>query len=150
MFVQAASFDAKGRYGLIATADDVVRVTTNGGRSWTVTDMAALGLVASDGIWRVDHAAVGVDGTCLVANAGEGLVWFRDGSGDWVAPDDWKSLGEISVFEFDANGCHGLIGTDGGSIRVTKDGGQTWEDYPKLEHDIWDSWRVVPVHRKAE
>ena len=113
--------------------------------------MTALGLIDGEGTWHVDHAAVGVEGTWLVANAGEGLIWFRDGSGEWVAPDDWENLGEINIFEFDANGCHGLIGTDRGSIRVTNDGGRSWEDFPKLEHDVWgDSWRVVPVHRTAE
>lgn len=146
-FVEAASFDAKGRYGLIATADGMFRVTTNGGQSWTVTDMAALGLIDSDETWRVDHAVVGVDGTWLIANSEAGLIWFRDSSGEWVAPNDWEISGEITVFGFDAHGCHGLIGTDGGSIRVTSDGGRSWESFPDLKLETFvDCW-AVPVQR---
>ena len=142
-FVKVARFDANGRHGLIVTRDDKIRVTTDGGLSWTVTDMVEMGL---DDWEEVDQAAVGVDGTWLVANSQNGLIWFRDTSGIWIVPDGWGNLGTIAVFEFDAAGNHGLIGTSERSMRVTRDGGRSWERFPDWEQDLWDSW-AVPVRR---
>ena len=147
-FVKAARFDADGRHGLIVTCDGNVRVTADGGVSWTITHLVALGLDSDDWI-GVDRAAVGVDGTCLVANSQEGLIWFRDTLGAWVVPDSWENLGGMGLFEFDATGRHGLIGTYQGSIRVTRDGGRSWESFPDVEQLSSASWAMLVQRPQA-
>ena len=86
---------------------------------------------------------------CMVALAENGelieLPAAEEGEPFWFLGHGTK--GEVTAFEFSPNLEHGLIGTRDGTIRLTADGGKTWESPTRKEVGLndteWVSGAVV-------
>ena len=114
-------FDAEGQHGLITTLDGAVRVTTDGGKTWTLWTEDAIGLNRTE---QVFGAAVGSDGSRLVLGD-DGTVRIWDGE-RWGESEGVVGSSLATAFDFGPNGLHGLVGTEDGAVHVTADRGKTW------------------------
>ncbi len=136
----ALEFSPNLEHGLIGTADGVIHLTADGGKTWKRQTWREVGL--NDGEWVVE-AVVGDEGSRLVVGD-EGSVRVSDGR-EW---EEMSGFGEflVTAFKFHADLKHGLIGTSDGAIHLTADGGKTWKSRTRQEVGLNErEWAVGAV-----
>jgi photosystem II stability/assembly factor-like uncharacterized protein len=90
--------------------------TTNGGVSWTAL---------SGGPSDVEYAAISSTGVYYAVGNNNSSVWkFTNGAWTQLNPDNSQGIHTVSIDPF--NPLHIIVGTPGGNLNQSLDGGATW------------------------
>ena len=118
--VTFAAFRNDGERAAIGTTDGSLHWTINGGQEWTRTTRRELGLKRNE--WVIEALVLRHGPVLIVGDEGSVKVHTQNG---WV-DSSIDAQASVTVVEFDDNKQLGAIGTIGGSLHWTINGGETW------------------------
>ncbi|NJC04500.1 hypothetical protein GGQ97_000293 [Sphingomonas kaistensis] len=122
----------QGNVVYVGTAGSGVYASSDGGQTWK----------AIGGPSTIDTAVISPDGSYYATGLTDGTIWkYSNGTWKALGTDSNNGIHSIAIDPFDPS--HLIIGTPGGTLQESRDGGATWSGwswYSKLESSSDVPW----------